>query len=329
MPQCSPRLPENAPFAGLNVFFIAFLLRCARERHSSCHGSCQASIRTFNGSDKWSDGNPTSTAFTVSATGNSPLTVTNSPGQEKRVIYQFTATGTTTTLRFTDVSGYKSNASWIDGVQVDEVAPTNTTPPAITSADSASGIFGATFSYQITATGSPTSYGATGLPAGLSIATSSGLISGTVAKAGANQSLSVAFTPNDPANYKGAAATVSISVTPATLLIAADGKSKVYGAGLPALIASYTGFVNGETSSVLDTAVQISPAANTASAVGTYPITVSGAVDANYAIVFQPGTLTVTAAALTITADDKSNVYGAALPAPIRSRRSLLIRPAS
>ena len=38
--------------------------------------------------------------------------------------------------------------------------------PAITSATSASGTVGTAFSYQITATNSPTSFSATGLPGG-------------------------------------------------------------------------------------------------------------------------------------------------------------------
>jgi hypothetical protein len=38
---------------------------------------------------------------------------------------------------------------------------------------------GTAFSYQITASGSPTSYSATGLPAGLSVSSTTGLISGT------------------------------------------------------------------------------------------------------------------------------------------------------
>src|SRR5207248_3462033 len=40
------------------------------------------------------------------------------------------------------------------------------------------------FSYQITATNNPTSYSATGLPAGLTVNTTTGLISGTPTTAG-------------------------------------------------------------------------------------------------------------------------------------------------
>ena len=51
--------------------------------------------------------------------------------------------------------------------------------PAITSAATAGGTIGNAFAYQITASNSPTSYGATGLPAGLSLNPGTGLISGT------------------------------------------------------------------------------------------------------------------------------------------------------
>ncbi len=57
-------------------------------------------------------------------------------------------------------------------------------PPVITSPSSGSGTVGTAFSYQIAATNSPTSYGATGLPGGLSVNTSSGLISGTPTASG-------------------------------------------------------------------------------------------------------------------------------------------------
>jgi hypothetical protein len=51
--------------------------------------------------------------------------------------------------------------------------------PVIFSAITASGTVGIPFSYQITATEAPTSYGASGLPKGLSLNSATGLISGT------------------------------------------------------------------------------------------------------------------------------------------------------
>jgi uncharacterized repeat protein (TIGR03803 family) len=52
-------------------------------------------------------------------------------------------------------------------------------PPAITSAQNATGQYGVIFNYQIAGTNYPTSFGATGLPTGLNVTSSSGLISGT------------------------------------------------------------------------------------------------------------------------------------------------------
>src|SRR5207253_3778509 len=45
-----------------------------------------------------------------------------------------------------------------------------------------------------------------------------------------------------------------------------------------------------------------------------YSISASGAVDTDYSIGYGAGTLTVTPATLSITAVDKTKVYGAALP---------------
>jgi large repetitive protein len=56
--------------------------------------------------------------------------------------------------------------------------------PSITSAATATGTVGAAFSYQIVGSQAPTSFGAAGLPAGLSVNTTTGLISGTPTTAG-------------------------------------------------------------------------------------------------------------------------------------------------
>src|SRR5207237_3934961 len=82
----------------------------------------------------------------------------------------------------------------------------------------------------------------------------------------------------------------------------------------PTLTASYSVFVNGDNASGLSSPVVLSTSASASSDVGSYPVTPGGAASANYSLSFVPGTLTVTTAALTITADDKSKVYGATLP---------------
>ena len=52
------------------------------------------------------------------------------------------------------------------------------------------------------------------------------------------------------------------------------------------LSVSYSGFVNGDTSASLTAQPVVSTTATTSSPVASYPITASGAVDANYTICY-------------------------------------------
>ncbi len=74
-----------------------------------------------------------------------------------------------------------SSGSWWQAFAVSFKAASPIAPaaPVITSSTSASGTVGTAFNYSITASGSPTSYAATGLPSWASINTTTGLISGT------------------------------------------------------------------------------------------------------------------------------------------------------
>nr|WP_260677892.1 MBG domain-containing protein [Flavobacterium nitrogenifigens] len=116
-------------------------------------------------------------------------------------------------------------------------------------------------------------------------------------------------------NYAITYADGTMSVTAASLTITADDKNKIYGSANPALTVSYAGFVNGDTEAVLTTAPTVATTAVIGSPMGSYPIAASGAAAPNYAITYADGTMSVTAASLTITADDKSKIYGSANPA--------------
>ena len=116
-------------------------------------------------------------------------------------------------------------------------------------------------------------------------------------------------------NYTISYASGTLTVNPAALTITAANASKLYGAAVPALTASYSGFVNGDTASSLTTPPALTTTATAASPVGSYSITASGAASPNYTISYASGTLTVNPAALTITAANASKLYGAALPA--------------
>jgi hypothetical protein len=139
--------------------------------------------------------------------------------------------------------------------------------------------------------------------------------SGTVLSAGV-RSLSVVFTPTNTADYTTANESVNLTVNPAPLTVTANNQSKVYGATLPALTASYTGFVNGDTQSVLSGSPSLTTTATAASAAGNYAITAAAGTlsAANYSFIGVNGTLTVTLAPLTITADNQSMVTGDTWP---------------
>lgn len=139
---------------------------------------------------------------------------------------------------------------------------------------------------------------------------------GSVLAAGTSQTLTAVFTPADATKYYGATNTVTLAVNKASLTITADNKSKVAGDANPVLTASYSGFVNGDTTSCIDTPATLATSATASSPAGTYPITVGGAVDNNYTISMVNGTLTVTAAptvtlsSLTVSPASKSLTTG-------------------
>ncbi len=97
-------------------------------------------------------------------------------------------------------------------------------PPGITSATTANGTVGTSFSYQITATNTPTTYGAAVLPAGLSVNSATGLISGTPTSAGTstvtlsasnaagtgNATLTLTFAATLPASFVQAVASAAL-----------------------------------------------------------------------------------------------------------------------
>ena len=84
---------------------------------------------------------------------------------------------------------------------------------------------------------------------------------------------------------------------------------------MPTLTASYSGFVNGDTAASLTTQPTLTTTATASSHVSgsPYTITASGAVDADYSITYVTGSLTVTTAPLTITANNQTKAYAAAL----------------
>ena len=144
--------------------------------------------------------------FTVvnNQTENLAIASTTRTAGSNYITFQFNATtGTTYTLQYspdlsnwTTIGSVTSNGNSADFTETDSthlsqskgfyrvVLPEVANAPVISSALTATATHGSSFSYQITASNGPISFSAAGLPSGLAVSTSTGVISGTPATAG-------------------------------------------------------------------------------------------------------------------------------------------------
>jgi|GEM_PF-666750 len=119
-------------------------------------------------------------------------------------------------------------------------------------------------------------------------------------------------------NYEISFVPGKLEIEPANLTVTAEAKSKTYdGLAFTDFSVSYSEFAPGEDESCLGGALAFRGESTTAVNAGTYvdEIIPYGLSSDNYDITFVPGTLTINKAPLTVTADDKSKVYGEDDPA--------------
>lgn len=101
-------------------------------------------------------------------------------------------------------------------------------------------------------------------------------------------------------------------IYPADLTITAPIATMTYGGALPTFNFTYNGLKNGDTGPLVPPTCTLNSAFGpTPSVSGSpYPTTCSGASDPNYRIIYQPGSLTVNKAPLSITATGGTMTYG-------------------
>jgi lysophospholipase L1-like esterase len=182
----------------------------------------------------------------------------------------------------------------MNGIQIVKTS-TGATPPAITSSTSASGTVGTAFTYQITASNSPTSYSATGLPAGLSVSTTTGAITGTPSVSGtssvtigatnsggtgtATLTLTIAAAGNPPAITSSTSASGTVG-TAFTYQITASNTPTSYSAtGLPGglSVSTSTGAITGTPTATGTSSVTIGATNAYGTGTATLTVTISAA----------------------------------------------------
>src|SRR5581483_11198498 len=182
-------------------------------------------------------------------------------------------------------------------------------PPVITpSSSTASATVGIPFpTYQIVATGSPTSYSASGLPPGLTLNASTGAITGTPTAAG---TYGVALTAINSAGISNAQLTITVAPAVAPTITSAANVTATVGqpfptyvitaAGLPTSFSAFglppglslnssTGAITGTPTTVGTTVVTIGASNNTGANTAALTIVVQGSRIVNFSVRAQSG----------------------------------------
>ncbi len=217
-----------------------------------------------------------------------------------------TAAGQTASLTPSSLSMASGNASNYSVTYTDGTLTINQAPLTI-----AASSFSKIYNGQAYSGGGGVSY--SGFVNGEGVSVLSGTLSYGGSSQGAVNAGSYAITPGGltSGNYAITYSSGTLAIGQAPLTIAASNFSKTYngqayngGSGV-----SYSGFVNGESVSVLGGTLNYGGSSQGAINAGSYAIVPSGLTSNNYAITYGSGTLTVGQAPLTIAAGSFSKTY--------------------
>ena len=114
----------------------------------------------------------------------------------------------------------------------------------------------------------------------------------------------ISITVSDP-NYNIVVVPAEFTITPAALTITADSFVINRNRPVPTFTVSYQGLVNGDTIASLTNQAVVTRDSSSRNA-GVYSLEPSDAVDPNYAITYQAGTLTINKTPLTLTVNNTS-----------------------
>ncbi len=248
----------------------------------------------------------------VTRIGNGALTQINLSGISAlqnvpagtTVTFRFYATGQTTTGGW----GFNSTASGAYGLDIGgTISSASAGAPVITSPTTTNAVAYAAFSYQIQANNSPTSYNATGLPNGLSVDTTTGIISGQPTIPG-SYNIAISATNTDGSGSATLALTVTKNPDAPTITSALTASATVGTAFTYQIEANNTptgfGAVNLPTGLAVDTAT--GAITGTPTAAGTRNVTIT----ATNSVGLDSQTLVITTSAPpTITSATSGSIY--------------------
>jgi len=108
----------------------------------------------------------------------------------------------------------------------------------------------------------------------------------------------------------------TLTINKAIINVTAENKSRGYGVSNPSFTYNYSGFLNSDDSSIITGIPTSTTSATLTSNVGTYTIipNIIALTSTNYNFSASDGTLTITKGTITVTADNKSRVYGYSNP---------------
>ncbi len=180
-----------------------------------------------------------------------------------------------------------SDTAWIDNILIQETTNqtiTFSTLPSKTYGDGA---------FFLTATAS------SGLPVIYTSSESITLVDSsqmTVTIVGAGNTTITASQPGNTIYTAATPVDQTLTINKKSLTVQADDITKigVQGEAIPSVTLSYSGFVNNDDASVIDSLPTISPTAVANSPSGTYQITLSGGSDDNYDLTLVDGNLFLT-----------------------------------
>lgn len=236
---------------------------------------------------------PSSITYTLSNTGNVPLNWAATNTQQWLTLSANSGTiasGTSTTLTAT-VNTIANEL--FPGSYSDTISFTNTqngsgnvtqpvflsvafpAMPVVSGSSTATGYEGYPFTYSITASDNPTSFNATGLPAGVTVNTATGLLSGTPASSGTFYATTYATNPSGTAS---ASLVITVLSTPppssafyycANGYVGGDG-SNLYNAANGGTVTASVNYDNGVSLSVGGWEIDFAAPSNAALTTGTY-----------------------------------------------------------